>query len=274
MLPFPSNPHVAAPPVVAPRPAPPLTEPQATPPTATPPSADVGGVNQGDDAERARIAAEALWLFQSYGFRRVRMADVATRLGMSKKTLYRHFDSKEALIADVLDRVADPWLRRADEVLDAGVAFAEGALELAGFIETLSRSISRSMLDDMVLLPHVWRLVEAKRVHAVVCLSRLLEAGKREGTVRADLDIRLFTDILISTLNTFGTPRTLLERDLPVGEFARQVFTLFTAGILATPGGAPLQLFETALERGQTEQPVGLEPADRDACARAGKVDA
>jgi len=47
------------------------------------------------DAEvRNRILTEARGLFFRYGFSRVTMDEAAETLGMSKKTLYRHFPSK------------------------------------------------------------------------------------------------------------------------------------------------------------------------------------
>src|SRR3954471_21859596 len=47
---------------------------------------------------RNRILTEARGLFFRYGFSRVTMDEAAETLGMSKKTLYRHFPSKEDLL--------------------------------------------------------------------------------------------------------------------------------------------------------------------------------
>ncbi|MEU6577151.1 TetR/AcrR family transcriptional regulator [Streptomyces sp. NPDC046805] len=43
-------------------------------------------------------------LFFAPGFARVSMDDLARELGMSKKTIYRHFPDKRSLVAAVLDR--------------------------------------------------------------------------------------------------------------------------------------------------------------------------
>src|SRR3954463_15399422 len=53
-------------------------------------------------SELARIASAARRHFLAHGFRGVTMADLAGELGMSKKTLYAHFESKEALLEAVL----------------------------------------------------------------------------------------------------------------------------------------------------------------------------
>jgi AcrR family transcriptional regulator len=55
--------------------------------------------------QRADVIVEAAGrLFFAPGFARVSMDDLARRLGMSKKTIYRHFPDKRTLLTAVLDR--------------------------------------------------------------------------------------------------------------------------------------------------------------------------
>ena len=48
--------------------------------------------------KETQIIEKASDLFMRYGFKSVTMDDVARELGISKKTLYRFFDNKLALI--------------------------------------------------------------------------------------------------------------------------------------------------------------------------------
>ncbi|MBC3758128.1 TetR/AcrR family transcriptional regulator [Hyunsoonleella sp. SJ7] len=47
---------------------------------------------------RDKILHGATELFLNYGFKSVTMDDIATSLGMSKKTIYQHFDNKTKLV--------------------------------------------------------------------------------------------------------------------------------------------------------------------------------
>jgi len=47
---------------------------------------------------REKILIGATDLFLSYGFKSVTMDDIANKLGMSKKTIYQHFDNKTKLV--------------------------------------------------------------------------------------------------------------------------------------------------------------------------------
>src|SRR6185369_9923033 len=57
---------------------------------------------------RQRIVKAARTYFMAHGFRSVTMADLAKGLGMSKKTLYVHFASKDELLeAAVQDKFCE-----------------------------------------------------------------------------------------------------------------------------------------------------------------------
>jgi AcrR family transcriptional regulator len=55
------------------------------------------------DATRAKILASAYRLIRRRGFARTKMNDVAAGAALAKRTLYQHFDSKDALLAAMLE---------------------------------------------------------------------------------------------------------------------------------------------------------------------------
>jgi AcrR family transcriptional regulator len=57
------------------------------------------------DAARERIVAAAVDLFAARGYGDVAVSDVATRAGTAKGSVYRHFESKEALFAAAVESV-------------------------------------------------------------------------------------------------------------------------------------------------------------------------
>ncbi len=77
---------------MTPRFAPVPTEPSAAPVQAVPP--------------RERILAAASDLFYRQGIRAVGVDAIAEAAGTNKMTLYRHFESKDALVAEYLRRLA------------------------------------------------------------------------------------------------------------------------------------------------------------------------
>src|SRR5262245_31602421 len=64
------------------------------------------------DATRRRIIEAAYELFYRKGFARVGVDAVAAQAGVTKRTLYAHFDSKDRLLAAMLEAHHGPALER------------------------------------------------------------------------------------------------------------------------------------------------------------------
>lgn len=88
-------------------------------------------------ATRDRIVASAARLFYGHGIRGVSVDDVAARAGVTKRTLYYHFRSKDDLIAAYLSSRDEPTIVIVMGWMDA----AEGSLadRLAAVFAQLAR---------------------------------------------------------------------------------------------------------------------------------------
>jgi AcrR family transcriptional regulator len=112
------------------------------------------------------------------------MDEIAARAGVGKATIYRSFPSKESLLAAILcDRLR--WLtsvtREVAELADASQALSE-FLTRAFEEHAANRAFTRS-LSSVRHEPDV----RAARAELDEALDVLLERGKRQGTIRADL---------------------------------------------------------------------------------------
>jgi AcrR family transcriptional regulator len=90
---------------------------------------------------RQRVLETAYELFYRYGFTRVGVDRIAERAGVTKRTLYNHFDSKDALVAAVLDH---QHLHAFAQIQGWGNGSAENSSEfLAGIFQELGHWASR-----------------------------------------------------------------------------------------------------------------------------------
>ena len=56
---------------------------------------------------KERIQQKAGELFRRYGIRSVTMDEIATQLGISKKTIYQFYSDKDALVKDIFTGITD-----------------------------------------------------------------------------------------------------------------------------------------------------------------------
>ncbi|MFB4271627.1 TetR/AcrR family transcriptional regulator [Nonomuraea sp. GTA35] len=117
----------------------------------------------------------------------VRLNEIAKRAGVGQGTLYRHFPTREALLAEVYRKDVDDL-----------VAAAPGLLAEHAPLPALARWLDR-VAEYAKVKRGVFAAVEAGlwqdlSAHSLgpigETLSTFLDAGKAEGTIRPDIDAR------------------------------------------------------------------------------------
>jgi AcrR family transcriptional regulator len=165
------------------------------------------------DAEvRLRILKEARGLFFRYGFSRVTMDEAAEALGMSKKTLYRHFPSKEEL----LEACTESHLDESDAELKAICARKDLSplerLKLTmSYCYALFNKMSEPLVHDLRRhAPEIWKRVEERRQNNIATdFGALIKEGRQKGQFRKDVDERLFLLIYSNVVRDILNPETL-----------------------------------------------------------------
>src|SRR5215211_3192988 len=111
---------------------------------------------------RAKLLDAAAAAFVEHGFHRTQMDDVAERLGVSKGTIYRSVESKDALFAEVLAWADDPGhpapaelsappdLRALASRVTNDLTAAIAALELRAIVADRRRPRSRATVGDEI----------------------------------------------------------------------------------------------------------------------------
>ena len=113
------------------------------------------------------IRRAALELFQTYGFQKVSIGEIARRAGVSQVTIYNHFESKEGLIRDVLKWHMAELLGKYMEVMNSSKPFLE-KLESIVFDKSRMASqfqgelIQTMIKDDAELMKYMEQLYEEK----------------------------------------------------------------------------------------------------------------
>ena len=74
---------------------------------------------------RTRIMASALSLFAQKGYDRTTFTDIAARLKLTKGAVYWHFESKQALLVALLDKMLEKFRRQIMALLPQGAAVDE-----------------------------------------------------------------------------------------------------------------------------------------------------
>lgn len=109
-----------------------------------------------DPARKERILAAAADLVAHNGYHAVAMADIGAAAGVTGSAVYRHFDSKSAVLVALFDRVIDGLLRDARSVVQE-VTDPRRALDrlIAGQVDFVvdDRELAQVYYNEIANLP-------------------------------------------------------------------------------------------------------------------------
>lgn len=182
-----------------------------------------------------RILDAAGGKFFRFGFSRVTMDEIATDSGVSKKTLYQQFSSKDLLLKAVLDQLAREVEAEAKKIiLDAKLDFTEKVKALLTMLGVRLSQIGRPFMEDLQrYAPERWKEIEnVRRKKFLENFGRVLKEGMAQGIFRSDFDSQLLLMMIITLINNMVNPYVLLESPYSPGEMFEAIFSVFFEGIL------------------------------------------
>ncbi|MGA9677270.1 MAG: TetR/AcrR family transcriptional regulator [Mycobacterium sp.] len=160
-----------------------------------------------DPTVRREILAAASTTLQEQGVRGLSVATVLERAGLSTRAFYRHFDSKEELVAAVFletARVEKRRLRRrmstATTEIEAVTAWIDGRMDLA-FDESIGSDLRRLSLEAQSQSPG---LVQPAYAEMLKPLRDALQRGLRAGVFRhidPETDAQLIHGVVWAGIN-------------------------------------------------------------------------
>jgi len=189
----------------------------------------------GENEIRNRILEAATEQFLRFGFTRVTMDEVASGLGMSKKTLYQHFPGKEALLREVMRRRMREIEAGYEGILrDDSLDFVEKLKDLMSFMAVQFSRVGQVFLQDLQKnAPEVWREVETFRGRRASSLfGNLVNEGIQKGMFRADVDQHLLTLLYVSAIQGIINPDALSQLPLSASQAFENIIKIIYEGIL------------------------------------------
>lgn len=141
--------------------------------------------------QRAEAIVEALErLCAARGFGAVTMDALADDVGISKATLYQHFDSKDALLAEMMKRHLDRFLAALASTADQPPVerlCAAVRVLMDGHLSPLQGLVIVGRDEALPVFYNTPVLVE-KHEQTLAALTAIIEQGQAEGSITPDLD--------------------------------------------------------------------------------------
>jgi AcrR family transcriptional regulator len=177
-------------------------------------------------------------IFRS-GLRALTMDDLASELGVSKKTLYLHFPSKEAIAEQIVDFIGRNMRSRFDAIFDdRKLTFSQKMCAITEIIGNTVAKINPAMLRDFQRhAPAVFQKIdELRQKNIPYVFGRILRDGQKAGLVRPDIDINFATEFWLQAIRGLMHPDTLERTQFTPRQIIDQAIPLFFQGLLTSDG--------------------------------------
>lgn len=177
------------------------------------------------------------------GVRSFTVDALAVKLGMSKKTIYKFFPTKEALIEKSVTFFLGIVERKFKKVRASDLDPASKFVELMEFIINQARKVPIEKVADLkVRYPSVWTIVEQFRLSRRDDFYAILKEAQDAGLVREEIDVDIAATLYINIINSTFLPEFFIDNDLPVRETGLTFLKMVTGGLFTPQGLKNVQI--------------------------------
>lgn len=203
----------------------------------------------GEFETRERIMEHARERFLQHGFSKVTMDELSSDLGMSKKTFYKFFPSKEELLRTTVYAMMKGVEREMEQIENSDKPFAERIADVMVLLGKNVGRISRAFqLDIQRFAPALWKEVEAFRRDRIIArMGKMILKAREEGIFREEINEVILVHMLFHSIQGIVNPEFLTQQSFSLNEAFRTIFKTLFEGALTDEAREHFHKFDQPL---------------------------
>ncbi|GFG75165.1 hypothetical protein MBOT_25300 [Mycobacterium botniense] len=202
---------------------------------------------EADGTRRSEILQTAASLFASSGLR-TSLQEIADAAGILPGSLYHHFESKEAILVELLqryhadlDRIGEAAQQRLDDADSRPVS--EKIVQLGSAIAKCavrhSAALAMSFHEAPSANPELMQLVQRPPTAIHQAMLQTLRAGRWSGYIRSDIDLSTLADRICQSMLHIGLD--VIRQNAPADQVATLMCQIILGGLASrSPSDAKL----------------------------------
>lgn len=196
------------------------------------------------------IRVKSLKLFMRYGAKSVSMDNIASNLGMSKKTIYEHFKDKKELLTSCLRTFISEHKKICEHIKDKenNVIYRMVLLSKAGMegLKTMNPSL---LFDLQKYYRNSWQVfIEFRDGYLLDEITEEIEEGQKKGYFRKNIDFKTAAKLHSAQIEAVLNPDLFPPDEFDIHAVSQLTTEIFLRGICTAKG---LKEFEKAIKNVQ-----------------------
>jgi TetR/AcrR family transcriptional regulator, cholesterol catabolism regulator len=187
---------------------------------------------------KEKILSKAKELFFKFGLRSVSMDDICRELGVSKKTIYLHFDTKDKLIEDGMKQHKEEEIALMEDIRENANNAIDELLRLSGHVSEMLTELTPTLIYDcQKYYREIWtQFEELNNEYIYSHIYSNLKRGIVEGLYRADFDMDIVAKLYLN-LSSSITNIDVFPAQKYNTKIVFQTFIMYHIRGIATPKG-------------------------------------
>jgi len=177
-------------------------------------------------------------MFLDLGFKSVTMDEIAGQLGMSKKTLYSHYSTKEVLVEDAVLHIYHTVCTGVDHIIDESINPIEELYDIKKWVMTSLKGDKTSPMHQLQkFYPRIYSKINAMQFEYMQnCITKNIQIGIKMGLYRDTLDIGFVARIYFVGIQGIKDLHLFPTSEFPVNQLYDEYLEYHLRGIV-TPAG-------------------------------------
>lgn len=170
-------------------------------------------------------------LIVRYGLKKFTVDEVAAELGISKKTLYQYFSSKDEMIREYFEETITSDRQSVLEVMNSGQDFLEKVYAIVHSNHRYRMPV-QIMDEAKQFYPDEWAKIEALKQFKLDAFQELLKKAAEDGILRQNVHLGILSSMLERVSSMFIDTDFLLENGLKSTQAIDEALNIIIHGIV------------------------------------------
>ncbi len=186
----------------------------------------------------ANILDKVFEMYNRYGIKSVTMDDVASMLGMSKKTIYQYVTDKKDLVEKVIERLIEKKDCLQKDVYGKGLNAIEEIFELANIMNDHVKNYNPAMDYDLKkYYPALHQKISSiRREKMYNSVTANLKKGIKSGIYRKEMDVDVIAKVFVSRVELSLDNPLFLPEEITSAKVFKEMMTYHLHGICNLEG--------------------------------------
>lgn len=191
---------------------------------------------EAEQSLRTRIVDAARELFHEHGYSKVSASEIAQAIGISKKTLYKEFETKEDILRAVILPKLKESAKQIDSILaDKAMPFLDKLKAVMSMIGFQHQRVSPVLSRDVFIhAPAVWQEIHEVKQARFRKFGILIEEGISRGVFRSDVPAEVILRSYTAAIESLMSPQTMGELPCTAQVAFQSLIKILFEGILET----------------------------------------